>query len=79
VPDGLVIKRLDGPIVLVRFGHIRRVSATGLGKDYITSGANLSIDSERYRLISHFPHGMNESVRSRLLTQAGQTQVMVVE
>jgi hypothetical protein len=79
-PDAVILKKADGQIVLAKFLSIARIAAAEFGKDYVASGEELSRGkSERYRVISHFPRGMSDAIRSRLLSEAGQSAVVVVQ
>lgn len=78
--DAAVIQKPDGQIVLAKFGLISRIAAVELGNDYVASGAELTNGkSDRFRIISHFPQGMTDAIRSRMLAAAGQSDVVVVQ
>jgi hypothetical protein len=79
--EGVVLRRSDGKLVFARYASINHLRASRQGAGYKAGGRvrPSAVAMENLKLISHFPHGITPEIRARLLTNAGQSEYMVVE
>jgi hypothetical protein len=79
--DGIVLMLArDGKIVLAPYGAVKQLQAPKLTSDYNVRlyGFMDPAARRKFAAVSHFPQGMTDQIRARLLASKGQKEIEVL-